>query len=230
MSISICDNVRDVLRRIENSARRVGRNPKEITLIGVTKTVDVARMLSAFECGITHFGENRAQSARKKWEELKDLPVTWHFIGNLQRNKVKYVVRFCEFIHSVESLELAREINKRAGQIGKVQKIMVEVNISGEETKHGIKPEEVENLVMEIEKLPNLKFVGLMTMAPFVEDPEEVRWIFRKLRELRDDILRRHGYDFLHLSMGMTNDFEVAVEEGATMVRIGTAIFGRRDE
>jgi len=226
---TIGENLERVFERIKSSAERVGRNPNEITLVAVSKTFPPEIMRIAYELGLRNFGENRAQEARNKSEVLKDLNIIWHFIGRLQRNKVKYVVKFSELIHSVDSLELLFEIDKRSEKIGKVQNILLEVNVSGEETKGGIEPEEVEKMVEEALKFENIKFKGFMTMAPFVEDPQEVRWVFRKLREIRDSISKKYGLENLELSMGMSNDFEVAIEEGATIVRIGTAIFGRRD-
>lgn len=226
---AIKENLGRVIKRVENSAKRAGRSPDEVILIAVSKTFPAEAIRIAYELGLRNFGENRAQEAREKNEILKDLDIVWHFIGRLQRNKVKYVVKFSKLIHSVDSLELLLEINKRSERMGKIQDILFEVNVSGEKTKGGIKPEEVEKMVKEALELKNIKFKGFMTMAPFVEDPEDVRWVFRRLREIRDSISKKFGLEGLELSMGMSNDFEVAIEEGATMVRIGTAIFGRRD-
>jgi len=222
-------NIKRVLERINKAAERSGRNFKDILLVAVTKNVPPEVIRKAYEYGLRNFGENRAQELRKKYEELKDLGITWHFIGRIQTNKVRYFVPICEYVHSVWREEEVTEISKRAGRIGKIQRVLVEVNVFGEETKAGLKPEEVEDFLKKCEKYENVFFEGLMTMAPYVENPEEVRWGFRKLRELRDYLMKRYfkNAGIKELSMGMSNDFEVAVEEGATMVRIGTAIFRR---
>jgi len=222
-------NIKRVLERINKAAERSGRNFKDILLVAVTKNVPPEVIRKAYEYGLRNFGENRAQELRKKYEELKDLGITWHFIGRIQTNKVRYFVPICEYVHSVWREEEVAEISKRAGRIGKIQRVLVEVNVFGEETKAGLKPEEVEDFLKKCEKYENVFFEGLMTMAPYVENPEEVRWGFRKLRELRDYLMKMYfkNAGIKELSMGMSNDFEVAVEEGATMVRIGTAIFRR---
>ena len=222
-------NIKRVLERINKAAERSGRNFKDILLVAVTKNVPPEVIRKAYEYGLRNFGENRAQELRKKYEELKDLGITWHFIGRIQTNKVRYFVPICEYVHSVWREGEVAEISKRAGRIGKIQRVLVEVNVFGEETKAGLKPEEVEDFLKKCEKYENVFFEGLMTMAPYVENPEEVRWGFRKLRELRDYLMKRYfkNAGIKELSMGMSNDFEVAVEEGATMVRIGTAIFRR---
>ena len=222
-------NIKRVLERINKAAERSGRNFEDILLVAVTKNVPPEVIRKAYEYGLRNFGENRAQELRKKYEELKDLGITWHFIGRIQTNKVRYFVPICEYVHSVWREEEVTEISKRAGRIGKIQRVLVEVNVFGEETKAGLKPEEVEDFLKKCEKYENVFFEGLMTMAPYVENPEEVRWGFRKLRELRDYLMKRYfkNAGIKELSMGMSNDFEVAVEEGATMVRIGTAIFRR---
>ncbi len=227
--MGIKENLEKVLERIERAAERAGRDPKQIRLVAVAKTFPPDVIRQAYELGLRDFGENRAQELREKYEALKDLDITWHFIGRIQTNKVKYFVRIADYVHSVWREEEMREIEKRASKIGKVMKVFIEVNVSGEETKAGVRPEEVRNLLEIAQGFEHIEVIGLMTMAPFVEDPEEVRWVFRRLRELRDEISR----DFpkvKELSMGMSNDFEVAIEEGATFVRIGTAIFGRRRE
>jgi len=221
------NNIKRVLERINKAAERSGRNFEDILLVAVTKNVPPEVIRKAYEYGLRNFGENRAQELRKKYEDLKDLGITWHFIGRIQTNKVRYFVPICEYVHSVWREEEVAEINKRAGRIGKIQRTLVEVNVFGEETKAGLKLEEVEDFLKKCEKYENVFFEGLMTMAPYVENPEEVRWGFRKLRELRDYLMKMNfkNAEIKELSMGMSNDFEVAVEEGATMVRIGTAIF-----
>ena len=236
--MDLATNIARVRERIAAAARRVGRDPEEITLVAVTKTVPAHRVREAWELGLTDFGENRVQEAVAKiplvvpeGERASDRPPPrWHMIGHLQRNKVKHVIPLFDIIHSVDSVRLAREIERRAAQAGRVMPILLEVNVAGEATKYGFAPEEVAAAVEDIAPLPHLEIHGLMTVAPIAEDPEEVRPHFRRLRELRDALARRFpSLDWRHLSMGMTDDFEVAIEEGATMVRIGRAIFGGRE-
>ena len=220
----------DVLQRIAGAAKKAGRDPLDIRLVAVSKTVRADRLRQAILAGVDIVGENYVQEARNKFSELGDLSVQWHFIGHLQRNKAKYVVRIFDLIHSVDSTRLADEINHQAGRIDKIQPILVQVNLAGETTKSGIEPEAVEQLVRHIGTLPHLSLQGLMTMPPFFNAPEKVRPYFNQLRLLRDQI-GEMAIDHVHmneLSMGMTGDFETAVEEGATLVRIGTAIFGAR--
>jgi len=214
-------NVRDVNRRIERACERSRRSPDEVTLVAVTKGVETSAIRAAFDSGIRDFGENRVQEAEGKIAQLSDLKpaVTWHMVGHLQSNKAKAAVELFDIIHSVDSIKLAEILGRR---VEKPFPVLLEVNVSGEATKGGFSLNEITVAVNEIRQLPGLKVTGLMTMAPFVADPEEVRPVFRKLRELRDSL----GLE--HLSMGMTDDFEVAVEEGATMLRIGRAIFGDR--
>jgi len=235
--MSLEANIARVRERIAAAARRAGRDPGEITLVAVTKTVPAHRVREAWELGITDFGENRVQEAVAKIplvipegeEILNRPPLRWHMIGHLQRNKVRHVIPLFDIIHSVDSVRLAREIDRRAGRAEKVMPVLLEVNVAGEATKYGFTPEGVVAAVEEIRQFPHLEIHGLMTVAPIAEDPEEVRPHFRHLRELRDELARRFpSIDWHHLSMGMTDDFEVAIEEGATMVRIGRAIFGER--
>jgi len=219
--VDIETNLREVQGRIARACERSHRSPGEITLVAITKGVDVSAIRAAFDCGIRNFGENRVQEAEGKIAQLADLKpdVTWHMVGHLQSNKAKAAVELFDIIHSVDSVRLAEILSRRAE---KTLPVLLEVNVSGEATKGGFSVGETEAAVKAIKQLPNLKMLGLMTVAPFVADPEEVRPVFRKLRELRDSL----GLE--HLSMGMTDDFEVAVEEGATMLRIGRAIFGER--
>jgi pyridoxal phosphate enzyme (YggS family) len=220
----------DVLQRIAGAAKKAGRDPLDIRLVAVSKTVSADRLRQAILAGVDIVGENYVQEARNKFSELGDLSVQWHFIGHLQRNKAKYVVRIFDLIHSVDSTRIADEINYQAGRINKIQPILVQVNLAGETTKSGIEPEAVEQLVRHIGTLPHLSLQGLMTMPPFFNAPEKVRPYFNQLRLLRDQI-KEMAIDNVYmdeLSMGMTGDFETAVEEGATLVRIGTAIFGAR--
>ncbi|HQJ46688.1 MAG TPA: YggS family pyridoxal phosphate-dependent enzyme, partial [Ignavibacteriaceae bacterium] len=199
-----------------------------IRIIAVSKYFGVDSILEAKKCGLTDFGENRAQELVLKFERLQN-EVIWHFIGTLQKNKVKYVVNSAELIHSVDSVELVEEINKRAEKIEKVQKILLEIKTSGEETKSGLETEiEILNLVKKCSELKNIKLTGLMTMAPLTDDVNIIRKSFRDLRNLKNKINNK-GYNLTELSMGMTSDFEIAIEEGATMIRIGSAIFGDRD-
>jgi pyridoxal phosphate enzyme (YggS family) len=222
------ENLKIVKEKIAESAKKSGRNPDEIKLIAVSKTNPISKILEAFEAGATDFGENKALEFRDK-TELIAKKVTWHFIGHLQRNKVKYVIKSADYIHSVENYKLALEINKRAAQQNKMQKILFEINTSGEEAKFGLKNfEELLQLAQQCDELPNITPVGLMTMAAFTNNEVSLRKSFVMLREMRDKISIKYPY-IKELSMGMTNDYTIAIEEGATMVRIGTAIFGKRD-
>jgi len=220
-------NIRSVRQRIADAARRTDRDPDEVMLIVVTKTVGVTEILHAVECGVETVGENRVHEATEKQERVGDR-VQWHMIGHLQRRKVKDAVQVFDYIHSVDSLALAREIDKRCAAADRVMPVLFEVNVSGEESKFGLNPAETVKTIREAATLERIRIDGLMTMAPYVEDPEEVRPWFKQLADLAGTIAAANlpNVCMKHLSMGMTNDFEVAVEEGATMVRIGTAIFG----
>jgi len=225
---SIKENYLKVIERIEKAAFRAKRDPKDVKLVAVSKTVEPLRIKEAIDAGVKILGENYVQEAQKKIEEIgKD--VSWHFIGHLQTNKAKYAVKLFEMIHSLDSLPLAFELNRRAEKEGKIIKVMIEVNLSGEETKFGTEEEKVLELAQKIFELKNLELIGLMTMPPYFEEPERSRPYFIRLRELKERIVRE-GIPINELSMGMSNDFEVAIEEGATFVRIGTAIFGPRKE
>lgn len=232
----------EVRARIVAAAKRVGRDPASVRLVGVTKGIAVDRLREAIACGVEDLGENRVQEAQAKILAIEQ-QVRWHFIGHLQRNKAKFAVQWFDVIHSVDSVELVEMLDREAAPHpalsprrgegkGEGLEVLIQVNISGEATKHGCPPGEVETLARTLLKSRHLKFTGLMTMAPFGENPEKSRPFFRQLRELRDRLqeevvcsqLTTHD-SRLHLSMGMSQDFEVAVEEGATMVRIGTAIF-----
>ena len=224
----IAENLAILRRKIDKTCIRSGRNPDEVKLIAVSKYFGVEAIVEAKNCGLTDFGENRAQELTLKYEKLGN-DVIWHMIGTLQKNKVKYAVSAAELIHSVDSLELVEEINKRAEKIGKVQKILLEVKTSEEETKSGIETEnEILTLVKRCSELKNIDLKGFMTMAPLTDDTNIIRKSFRDLRNLKDRINNK-GYNLTELSMGMTSDFEIAIEEGATMIRIGSAIFGDRD-
>lgn len=219
-----------VKKRITDAAIAGGRQPGAIRLVTVSKTVDTARMAEAIEAGADILGESYIQEARDKFQALYDQPVQWHFIGHLQSNKAKYAVRMFELIHSVDSLKLAMALDKEARKNSKVQDILIQVNISGEESKSGIEKTDANDLVMQISRLENVQVKGLMTMPPFFDAPEKARPFFRQLARLRDRIVEHNiaGVSMEELSMGMTGDFEVAIEEGATLVRVGTAIFGAR--
>jgi PLP dependent protein len=224
----IAENIRRLKEGIAAKCAEFERNPQGIRLIAVSKFFGVDAINEANRLGITDFGENKAQELRHKYEILGD-KVTWHFIGTLQRNKVKYAVRAATYIHSVDSSMLADEINKEAKKLNKVQKILLEVKTSSEETKSGLSDDEdVLKLVRHCSNLPNVELVGLMTMAAFTDDEKIIRKSFTDLRNLKDKI-NQNGFDLRELSMGMTNDYEMAIEEGATMLRIGSAIFGQRD-
>ncbi|SMB94420.1 hypothetical protein SAMN00808754_1029 [Thermanaeromonas toyohensis ToBE] len=225
------ENIEQVLERIARAASKVGRSLEEITLVAVTKTVPPELIREAVALGLKDLGENRVQELLKKQPLLADLEINWHLIGHLQRNKVKYVWNRVKLIHSLDSLELARELDKRAGSAGGEVNVLVEVNVAQESTKFGLLVEQVPSFLKEAVGFEHLRILGLMTVAPLVDDPEEVRPVFRRLRELAKEVeaLRLPRVEMRYLSMGMSNDFEVAIEEGANMVRIGTAIFGPRE-
>ena len=222
----IRENLLKVMERIERAARKVGRDPAEIKLVAVSKTVEAARINESIEAGVTILGENYVQEAQKKIEEI-GRPVAWHFIGHLQTNKAKYAVRLFDMIHSLDSLSLAQELNRRAEQAGRVMKVMIEVNLSGEATKFGTEEERAFDIARGTANLRNLSLEGLMTMPPYFESPELSRPYYIQLRALKEG-MAREGILLKELSMGMSNDFGIAIEEGATFVRVGTAIFGER--
>lgn len=226
----IRENLEEVERRIQAACERAGRNRSEVTLIAVSKTKPVTMLTEAYDTGIREFGENKVQEMMDKFEIMpKD--IHWHMIGHLQRNKVKYLMGKSYLIHSVDSYRLAEEISSQSVKHNVVTDILIEVNIAGEETKFGASREEAIRLVEDAAKLPNIHICGLMTIAPFVENAEDNRKYFRQIRELSVDISEKNidNVDMRILSMGMTGDYEVAIEEGATMVRVGTGIFGERN-
>lgn len=223
-------NYDNVAENIKNACERVGRKEDEVTLIAVSKTKPISMLSEIYDHGCRHFGENKVQELVDKYQALpKD--INWHMIGHLQRNKVKYIVDKVFLIHSVDSLRLAEEISKEALKKQICVNILIEVNVAGEESKFGCKPEEVLYLTTEIAKLPNISIKGYMTIAPYVENPQDNREYFEKLRQLSVDIMHKNidNVSIEYLSMGMTGDYEVAVEEGANFVRVGTGIFGERD-
>jgi pyridoxal phosphate enzyme (YggS family) len=224
------DRLKRIHERIDQAASRCNRSAESIRLIAVSKTIPTAVVREAIDCGVTDLGENYIQEARDKVNELATAPVNWHFIGHLQSNKAKYAVRLFDLIHSVDSLKLATELNKYAQKIDKIQAVLVQVNVAKEESKTGIFVEETIGLLKQLSRLDNIAVNGLMTMPPYFNAPDKVRPFFAALRDLRDRIRTENitGISMDELSMGMTGDFEAAIEEGATMVRIGTAIFGER--
>jgi pyridoxal phosphate enzyme (YggS family) len=227
--LRIRENVRRVAERIEAASERALRDPSEVTLVAVTKTVEPPAIVEAIEAGVRAVGENRVQEAERKFGAGLP-PVEKHLVGHLQTNKVKRAIELFDMIQSVDSLRVAREIDTRARAEGRTVDVLVEVNTSGEESKYGLEPDAAPDAVAEMADLKALRVRGLMTVGAFLPDPEAVRPCFRTLRELRNAIEERviPGVSMEHLSMGMTNDFEVAIEEGATIVRIGRAIFGER--
>ena len=226
----IKENIKIVENNIANACKKSGRNIEDVTLICVSKTKPVSMIYEAMECGYDTFGENKVQELCNKYEEINNSNIKWHLIGHLQTNKVKYIVDKACLIHSVDSLHLAETISKEATKKGVSADILIEVNVAKEDTKFGIMVEECESLIREISKLPGINIKGLMTIAPFVDNPEENRVHFANLRKLLIDINSKNIDNvFMNvLSMGMTNDYEVAIEEGATHIRVGTGIFGER--
>lgn len=225
----IKENLNRVQENIRNACDRAGRKEDEVTLIAVSKTKPVSMLEEAYALGVRDFGENKVQELVDKAGQLPE-DIRWHMIGHLQRNKVKYIIDKVYLIHSVDSLRLAEEISKEAVKHGVTANILIEVNVAGEESKFGVSPEDTPGLIEEISRLPAIQVRGLMTIAPFVEKAEDNRIIFNALLKLYVDISRKN-IDNVHmdfLSMGMTGDYEVAVEEGATFVRVGTGIFGER--
>ncbi len=214
------------MEKIENASRRAGRDSSEIRLVAVSKTVESARIREAIEAGVSILGENYVQEAQKKIEEM-GRPVEWHFIGHLQSNKAKYAVRLFDMIHSLDSLPLAEALNQRAKQAGRIIKVLIELKLSQEATKFGVDKERLFNLAKGIRDLKGLSLEGLMTMPPYFDSPEMSRPYYVELRGLKEEMVRE-GIPIKELSMGMSNDFEIAIEEGATYVRVGTAIFGAR--
>lgn len=223
----IAENLQYLRNRIAQICEKNYRNPKEIKLIAVSKSFGIEEIEQAVKAGQFEFGENKAQELVSKFEVLGN-QVTWHFIGRLQKNKVKYAVRTAEYIHSVDSLSLAEEIQKYAAKQNKIQKILIEVKTSEEETKAGVKErDEIKKIVDFCSNASNLQLAGLMTIAPFTENKSLIRKSFADLRKLKEE-LNLQNYNLKELSMGMTNDYEIAIEEGTTMLRIGSAIFGER--
>lgn len=226
----VAENLQAVEEKISAACQRAGRRREEVTLVAVSKTKPESMVTEAYNAGQRDFGENKVQELIRKRDSLPE-DIRWHLIGHLQTNKVRTVVDKACLIHSVDSLHLAEAISKEAGKKNCTVSVLVEVNVAGEDTKFGTTPEDTIRLVEDIAALPNLKIEGLMTIAPFVDDPEENRPIFSKLKQLSVDIAAKNvnNVSMCVLSMGMTNDYEVAIEEGSTMIRVGTGIFGKRD-
>lgn len=228
--LTIKERLNSVQRAIEQAAERAGRHPGDIKLLLVTKTVDIQRIKEAIDLGQTLFGENKVQELKEKAPALEPLGVTWHFIGHLQTNKIGDVIRYASMIHSLDRLRLAEVLNRRLEREGKTMDVLIQVNTSGEASKFGVPPEETALFLKAVHRYPALRVKGLMTIGKFSSNPEDARIYFRRLRMLRDELSRLQlpNVELTELSMGMSGDFEVAIEEGATIVRIGTKIFGPR--
>ncbi len=226
---SIAENIKEVLEQVRQGAVKVNRDPADIEVVAVTKTVPVHRIEEAVAAGLNILGENRVQELMHKYPQLDG--VEWHLIGHLQTNKVKYITDKVTLVHSLDSLPLAEEINKRMLARGLAMDALVQVNIAGEQTKYGIRPEETVKFIDAVRNLPGIRVRGLMTIGPYVEDPEEIRPVFRQLRMLAEQVktIDLPGVEMKHLSMGMSNDYRIAVEEGATLIRVGSVIFGQRN-
>jgi pyridoxal phosphate enzyme (YggS family) len=221
--LPIIDIISNIYRRMSHAAMRAGRDPLEVSLVAVSKTVDVLLIKEAYEAGLRSFGESRVKEAAEKAGELDFEGIEWHLVGHLQKNKAKAAVSVFDLIHSVDSVELMGLINRHAEQEGKVQRALIQVKLSEEESKSGAAEEEAGLLLRESRGMGNISIEGLMTIPPYFDDPNQARPYYRRLREIAEEIGLRE------ISMGMTNDFEVAIEEGATIVRVGTAIFGERE-
>lgn len=226
---TIRDHLNEVRENIQKACEKAGRSPQEVTLIAVSKTKPLFMLEEAYEAGARAFGENKVQEILEKHPKMPE-DARFHMIGHLQRNKVKQVLPHAVLIHSVDSYRLAEQISQEAGKLGITAKILLEVNVAKEESKFGMMPEDVEEMAGQIAALPHLQIEGLMTIAPFVDDPEKNRPVFRKLYQLSVDIKKKNidNVNMGVLSMGMTGDYQVAVEEGSTMIRVGTGIFGAR--
>lgn len=220
----IADSIKVVQEKIEKACNKAGRDPGEITLVAVTKTVEAEKIETAIRYGLKHFGENYIQEAKAKIDHIGNEGINWHMIGYVQANKVKYIPGRFDFIHSLDRWELLEKLD----QYEKPMKALFELNLSKEAAKHGTDEDGLRRLLEKVDSLKYIKPVGLMTMAPYVDDPEEVRTLFGTLRKILEKMNKEFSCDMNELSMGMSSDFEVAIEEGATMVRIGTALFGER--
>jgi len=226
----IAENLKNLHKRIEQACQKCGRKIEDVQLLAVTKTFSVELIQEAINAGQIEFGENYVQELQEKHKALAQQKIHWHFIGHLQSNKVKYINEFVELIHSVDDLNLGKEISKRAERRSRVQDVLVEIHTTDEATKFGVQPEHAIALIKELSQLSHIRVRGLMTMGPFSDNPNDSRSSFRCVADLKKDVESEGivNVQMHHLSMGMTHDFDVAIEEGATLVRIGTAIFGRR--
>ncbi len=225
----IASRLAELKRRIEQAAERAGRDPAAVRLVAVSKTFPAPAVREAAQAGHGIFGENYVQEARAKMAELADLDLEWHFIGRLQSNKAKDVIHGYALIHSVDRLKLANRLDRLAGEAGRKVNVLIQVNLAGEETKGGTSAAEAIELIRTVAGLDNLAVLGLMTMPPFFDQPEKVRPYFAQLRRLAEEARQKTGLPLPELSMGMSGDFEAAIEEGASLIRVGTAIFGERD-
>lgn len=227
--MSVKENYQRILEIAKTAAEKSGRKLEDIIILGASKTQPLEKIVQAYEAGLRYFGENKVQEGVEKIEKLKHLDdIHWHLIGGLQTNKAKYAVKYFELIHSLDRPALADEIDKRAKKINKVQDVLIEVNIGEEETKYGVHPEKLKELFEYSLQKENINILGLMCIPPYCENKEESRKYFAKLRELKDEIEKEFQVHLPHLSMGMSSDFDIAIEEGATIVRIGTLLFGER--
>ncbi len=226
----IRDNIRSISQEVRDICIRTGKDPESVTIIAVTKTIDTERIKYAIDCGIQNIGENKVQEVISKFDNF-ERNVNWHLIGHLQTNKVKYIIDKVALIHSVDSISLAEEISKRAEKAGLVMDVLIQVNVAEEDTKFGIEYGETDGFIKQLSQLRGIKVKGLMTIAPNYEDTELVRPVFRQLKEKFDMLAKADipNVEMKYLSMGMTNDFRMAIEEGSNMVRIGTGIFGARN-
>ena len=226
----IGENIADIRRRVAEACLKAERNPSDVTLVAISKTFPATAIEDAVIAGASDIGENYVQELLQKKEALSERLVRWHFVGHLQSNKVKYIAEWIHLIHSVDSVSVAREIDKGAQHAHRTIEVLIEVNTTGEQTKYGLTPDTAIGFVKSLSDLEHVRIAGLMTIGPFLPDPEASRPMFRTLRLLKEEIslLHQSNVQMNHLSMGMTGDFEVAIEEGATLIRIGTAIFGKR--
>lgn len=225
----IKENIVQLKKQVVDTCEKIGRNPEDVQIIGVTKTIDPDRINEAIACGITDIGENRVQEIMNKYDAVSN--VHWHMIGHLQTNKVKYMIDKVKLIHSLDRITLAEEINKRAKQHNITIEALLQVNVAQEDTKFGLDCNEVDDFINKVQEMENIKISGFMTIAPYAEDPEEVRTVFKRLKSMFEEVKAKkmQGVEMKYLSMGMTNDFKVAIEEGSNMIRVGTGIFGQRD-
>ncbi len=230
--MSVAENVERVRERIHSACRRAGRPDEDVRLIAVSKTQPAEAIRQAYAAGLREFGENRVQEAAAKRKELEDIDAVWHLIGHLQSNKAKQAAGLFDSIHSVDSLHLAEKIDRAAAALGRRMPVLIEVHLGEEASKFGVEENDLTQLAEKIGALPSVELRGLMTLPPFFDDPQQVRPFFRRLRELAGRIEARNlpGVSMRELSMGMSHDFEIAIEEGATIVRVGTAIFGERQQ